>query len=106
MKLLFKTTNPESLEADIIEMIEAGKLQTWTIQTSESIKYLKHTWQWGEKGVIQLTASSTLGHLKVEVLKFKSTTEAVKDFEGYYLGRFCELIFLNFPDRFTSIGKG
>lgn len=105
MNLLFKTTNPESLMADIIKMIEAGKLQTWTIQTSENVKYLKHTGQWGEKGVIQLTASTTLGHLKVEVLKFKNTTDAVKDFEGYYLGRFCEVIFVNFPGRFTFIGK-
>lgn len=73
--------------------------------TSENIKYLKHTQQWGDKGVIKLTAESIKGHLTVEVLKFQNVTEDVKDFEGYYLGRFCEIIFVNFPGRFSSIGK-
>lgn len=43
--------------------------------------------------------------LTVDVLKFKNTTETVKDFEGYYLGRFCEIIFVNFQNNFTSIVK-
>ncbi len=105
MKLLFKTTNAETLKAAIFKMIEDNELKTWSITTSESVKYLKHTQQWGDKGVILLTANNTKGHLSAEVLKFKSITEDVKDFEGYYLGRFCEIIFVNFPGRFTSIEK-
>ncbi len=41
--------------------------------------------------------------LIVKVLKFNNVTEEVKDFEGYYLGRFCEIIFVNFPIFFSSI---
>lgn len=106
MKLLFKTTNAETLKSAIIKKIEDGELKTWSIVTSENVKYLKHTQQWGEKGVISLEANNTTGNLTAEVLKFQNVTEEVKDFEGYYLGRFCELIFVNFPGRFTSIGKG
>lgn len=105
MKLLFKTTNAETLRSSIIKMIEDEELKTWSVMTSENVKYLKHTQQWGEKGVISLEANNTKGHLAVIVLKFKNVTEDVKDFEGYYLGRFCELIFVNFPGKFTSIDR-
>jgi hypothetical protein len=33
----------------------------------------------------------------------KTGTEEIADIEGYYLGRFCELMFVNFLGRFTSI---
>lgn len=105
MKLLFKTTDAETLKSEIIKTIEDKKLSTWSITTSDKVKYLKHTQQWGEKGVISLTSIPSKGYLAVEVLKFKSTIEDVKDFEGYYLGRFCELIFVNFPGKFTSIDQ-
>ena len=105
MKLLFKTSNAETFRSAIIKMIEDKDLKTWTITTSENVKYLKHTQQWGDKGVVQLKADNTKGYLSVEVLRFKGVTDDIKDFEGYYLGRFCEIIFVNFPGRFTSIEK-
>lgn len=106
MKLLFKTPNADSLKSAIIKMIEDQDLKTWSITTSENIKYLKHSQQWSDKGVIKLTADNVKGHLTAEVLKFQNVTEDVKDFEGYYLGRFCEIIFVNFQGKFTSIEKG
>lgn len=105
MKLLFKTSGADTLKSAIIKKIEDGELKTWSITTSDNVKYLKHTQQWGDKGVIQLKADNTKGHLSAEVLRFKGVTEDIKDFEGYYLGRFCELIFVNFPGKFTSIEK-
>lgn len=105
MKLHFKTTNPNKLKSDILKSIEDEDLKTWKINESDNIKYIKHTQQWGEKGVISMIADIKNNQLTIEVLKFKSTTEAVKDFEGYYLGRFCEIIFVNFPNDFTSIVK-
>lgn len=106
MKLLLKTLNAEALKASIIEMIEDKELETWLITTIESVKYLKHTGQWGEKGVINLEADNTSGHLSVQVFKFERVPDDVKDFEGYYLGRFCEIIFVNFPEKFSAISKG
>lgn len=106
MKLLFKTSNPISLKNEIIEFIEDAELKTWCIHEDSDKKYLKHTKQWGEKGVIQLSVNPLKTHLIVEVLKFKGVAEDVKDFEGYYLGRFCEIIFVNFPNRYTAIEKG
>lgn len=105
MKLLFKTTNPEALKADIIKIIEDEKLKTWSINDRDGVKYLKHTQQWGDKGVIKLTVDKIKGGLIAEVLRFKGVTEEVKDFEGYYYGRFCEIVFVNFPMRFTSIDR-
>lgn len=106
MKLFFKTSNPEALKADIQKLIEDNKLRTWTVHESENVKYLKHTQQWGDKGVIGLTVDTAKKAMTAEVLKFKNVQADVKDFEGYYLGRFCEIIFVNFPGRFTSIEKG
>ena len=105
MKLLFKTSNPNNFRSEIIELIESDKMETWNIHKSESIKYLKHTSQWGKKGVINLTTNISKGQLIAEVLKFEGEKENVKDFEGYYLGRFCEIIFVNFQNMFTLIEK-
>jgi len=105
MKLVFNTSTPTTLKNEIVKLIEDKELKTWEIHESDKEKYLKHTQQWGEKGVILLTPDNAKKTLTVEVLKFKSTEVAVKDFEGYYLGRFCEIIFVNFPNRFTSIGR-
>lgn len=103
MKLEFKTLKPSSLKNDIIKMIKEEELQTWKIHTASAQKYLKHIGQWGEKGVIKLTPDDINKILEVQVIKFKSIEGDVKDFEGYYLGRFCELIFVNFPSRITAI---
>jgi hypothetical protein len=105
MKLLFKTINPTKLKADIFKLIEDEELKTWALVESDNVKYIKHIKQWGEKGVIKMEVDSTNHQLIVKVLKFNSTNEEVKDFEGYYLGRFCEIIFVNFFNNFTSIIK-
>lgn len=105
MKLEFNTSKPSSLKNEIIKMIEDGELQTWKIFIYEKIKYLKHIGQWGEKGVIELTPHQIFDKLEVQVLKFEKTEDELEDFEGYYYGRFCEIVFVNFPDRFTSIDK-
>lgn len=105
MKLIFNTANANQLKSDIIKLIEDEELKTWSIMESDAKKYLKHTQQWGDKGVIQITTDTTNRKLTAEVLKFERVKEDVKDFEGYYLGRFSEIIFVNFPNRFTSIDK-
>lgn len=103
MELIFKTTNPNKLNLAILSLIDGGKLKTWEILEDEGIKYIKHTKQWGEKGVIQMEIDDEKQKLIVRVLKFDGIAENVKDFEGYYLGRFCEIIFVNFPNNFSSI---
>jgi len=106
MKLFFKTSNPTKLKEDILELIEDEQLQTWKIYEHEDEKYLKHAKQWGEKGVVKLSINDDKKHLSVEILRFKGVDEDVKDFEGYYLGRFCEIIFVNLPNRYSSIERG
>jgi hypothetical protein len=105
MKLHFKTANPNKLKSDILKSIEDEDLKTWKINESDGVKYIKHTQQWGDKGVIEMKVDTTNNQLTVQVLKFKNTSEPIKDFEGYYLGRFCEIIFVNFSNNFTSITK-
>lgn len=105
MKLLFKTSQPLKLRKDIVDLVRSNQLETWSILVHSNEEYLKHTGQWGKKGVIQLSVENATASLVAEVLKFKETDEDVADFEGYYLGRFCELMFVNFADRFNSIVK-
>lgn len=106
MTLIFNTTNASTLRSDILKLINNKDLKTWTIY-EEHTNYvrIKHTDQWGDKGVINMTINATNNQLIVKVQKFDTTKEEVKDFEGYYLGRFCEVIFVNFPSRFSSINK-
>lgn len=105
MKLHFKTTNPNKLKSDILKSIEEEDLKTWEINESNDTKYIKHTKQWGDKGVIEMIADTPNNQLTVKVRKFKKTIENIEDFEGYYFGRFCEIIFVNFQNNFTSIIK-
>lgn len=102
MKLLFKTIDPTKLKSDIIDIIKKKNLETWSIFVSNSKEYLKHTKQWGDKGVISLSISSN-DILTVQVLKFDSVKDSLESFEGYYLGRFCEVMLVNFANRFSSI---
>jgi len=105
MILKFKTSNATNFKSEIIKLINNGKLLTWEILTINNTEYLKHIGQWGDKGVIKLTTDDNNEHLTSQVFKFESYTGEVQDFEGYYLGRFCELIFVNFPKKFLSIDK-
>lgn len=104
MKLHFKTANPKKLKSDILSLID-NVLKTWEIHKSANEIYIKHTQQWGHKGVIKMEVDENEQQLIVLVLKFENTEENLEDFEGYYLGRFCEIIFVNFPSNFTSIVK-
>lgn len=105
MKLLFKTNTPNKLKKSILTLIDEGDLKTWGIHEYKNEKYIKHTQQWGEKGVVEMKINNEENLLEVRILAFESTEENVEDFEGYYLGRFCEIIFVNFPNSFTSINK-
>ncbi|MCC9064631.1 hypothetical protein [Flavobacterium piscisymbiosum] len=105
MNLIFKTTKPNKLKSDILKLIEDEKLKTWKIHNSNNIKYIKHIDQWGDKGVIKMSTNIQQDELIVEVFKFEKTTQKVEEFSGYYLGRFCEIIFVNFPNDFNSITK-
>ncbi len=105
MTLKFKTSNANDFKNEIIKLINEGKLSTWELLTINSTEYLKHIGQWGEKGAIKLTKDNDNKYLTSQVFKFDSYTGKVEDFEGYYLGRFCELIFVNFPKKFSSIDK-
>ncbi len=105
MTLDFNTVNSDSLKNNIIKIIKDENLKTWEIHNFKGNEYIKHVGQWGDKGVIELTSKNNNVQLNVQVLKFKSTDDKVEDFEGYYLGRFCELMFVNFEDEFTSIYK-
>lgn len=105
MKLFFKSETPDILESEIFKLATRHDFKTWETVIDNNIRYLKHTQQWGEKGVISLKVDKLRKYLVVEVLKFKSIEDEIKNFEGYYLGRFCELMFVYFPNRFSSIDK-
>ncbi|WP_294288881.1 hypothetical protein [uncultured Chryseobacterium sp.] len=102
MKLLFKTSNPSNLKNEIIKKIENNELDTWSIRTRDK-KYLKHTGQWGEKGEIELTTDNITNTLSVKFLKSSDIQGDIKKVEGHYLGRFCQIIFVNFPHECSSI---
>lgn len=102
MELNIITSDPQKLHDEIIKLVESRKLETWEINHHKEVKYLKHTEQWGKKGVIKLSPQRN-NKLLVTVLKYTDSTDALRDFEGYYYGRFVEILFVHFQIKFTSI---
>jgi hypothetical protein len=105
MELLFKTGTPIKLKKLILNSIEEGDIKTWEIDKSDNKKHIFHTSQWREKGVIEMEVDSVKKQLIVRIIPYDEFKDILKDFEGYYLGRFCEIIFVNFPNLFNSIEK-
>lgn len=106
MKLLLESANPENLKNAIIKRIKEGQQETWNILEHDKIQYLRHTGNVGNKGVVKLSVNIFKNSLVAEIVKFEGIEDNLGDFEGYILGRFCEIIFVNFRDEFTSIKKG
>ena len=104
MNLLIKNLNPEKLKQNIINLIEQGALKTWTTFPDNEELYIQHTGQLGQKGVVKLTPYVNNKFLKVQIFELKTNKEDIKSFEGYYLGRFCEIIFVNFPKESFTLG--
>lgn len=108
MVLKFYTENPLQLENDIMQLVESGKLRTWEVQEGVMRdKYLIHTpIQWRGKGAIELCSADDEEntYLEVNVIVANEGDEANRD-RGYFLGRFCELMFVNFNNRFSVIEK-
>ena len=102
MELNIITLDPQKLYDEIIKLVESGKLETWEIHLHQEIKYLKHTDQWGKKGVIRLS-TQRYNKLLVTVVKFTNSTDELSEFEGYYYGRFVEILFVYFKTKFTAI---
>ena len=105
MELLIKTNTPNKLKTSILSLIDEGDLKTWEIDKTDDNKHIKHNQQWGDKGVIEMEVDGEQKQLIIRVIPFKNTVGIIEDFEGYYLGRFCEIIFVNFSDSFSSIHK-
>jgi len=105
MKLHFIVSRANGLKDKIIKMIINGELENWDIYINKKYKYLIHNSHCGDKGVIKLRSIEENTKLEVKVLPFDGFESNLSDFEGYYYGRFCELIFVNFSNRFSSIIK-
>lgn len=105
MKLLFESANPENWKNAIIKRSKEGQQETWNILEHNRIQYLRHTGNVGNKGVVQLSINTLNNTLIAEIVKFEGIEDNVEDFEGYILGRFCEIVFVNFNDEFTNIKK-
>lgn len=88
MELLINVEKPEILKEEILKLIEGEYLKTWELHNKSEDKYLKHTGQWGNKGVIELKSDISNKNLVVKVLKFKNFEGEVKDLKGYYYGDF------------------
>ncbi len=102
MELTIITSDAQKIHDEIIKLVESGELKTWKIHLHQKVKYLKHTEQWGKKGVIKLSQQRN-NKLLVTVLKYTDSTDALRDFEGYYYGRFVEILFVQFQAEFTAI---
>lgn len=102
-RLKVTTDIGELLKAEILAFVRDHKANTWIIH-HEHKDYLKHLKHWGEKGVIGLsTRTDEPETLYIDVIRFNRVEQDLDEFAGFYLGRFCELLFMYFPDRISAI---
>jgi len=94
----------ESLINKIIKDVSNKKFETWEVFTQNKKIYLKHTNQWGERGVVNLKLFRFLKpKLRANILPFEGIENKLVDFEDPYLYSFYELIVNNYATFISSI---
>ena len=104
MKLIIKTTNPETLKARIVSDVENGNLPTWELRTNKvDDKLLTHSGeQWADKVLLRLTPDVINHQLLIETRYWSSSPKPTDEQRGTVLGRFCERLFVQYKDLIQS----
>lgn len=99
MKIEIYTTKGANLVAEIFSAVENEDVKTWVVRKdANNTKYLTHKpEQWYDKALFNIVSTSDRVSISITWWKDKEPTEDIK---GYYMGRFTELLLVNFKDKF------
>jgi hypothetical protein len=107
MAIILKTSNPDSLLADIQQAIKHLETETWSIDGQELITHTPP--QWNNQAFFVGYSLPAEGKLQFGIILPKSPKvqpEPLKDTSDvypHYHGRFIAMLFAHFSNRFTSL---
>lgn len=102
MKIEIYTKQGESLIKQIFSAVENENVKTWVLKKNiDGDKFLTHKpEQWCDKVLLGLKATDE--KVIVSLYWWENTGEPADDIKGYYIGRFTELLLVNFKEKFTK----
>ena len=100
MEIELFTRNGENLINQIFS-VEKEKVETWVIREANGKKYLTHKpEQWKDKALFGLSHDDE--KVIIKLMRWDNKVEPNEDIKGYYMGRFTELLLVNFKDKFDK----
>jgi hypothetical protein len=102
MRIEIYTKTGESLIRQIFSAIENEDVKTWVIKKNkDGDKFLTHKpEQWCDKALFGLKATDD--KVTISLHWWEKIGEPADDIKGYYIGRFTELLLVNFKEKFTK----
>lgn len=103
MKIKANSKNPQKLVNAIDKAIQDDDLKTWGIVHNDKKETLySHTpEQWNEKAMLKPYVKED--YVLFVVSWWKKNGEPDEETQGYILGRFIEILMVNFKDHFDSL---
>ncbi|MEO7214957.1 hypothetical protein [Mucilaginibacter sp.] len=101
MKITIPTTTGAALKKKIFDHVKDETLKTWEITKGESgTEYLTHSpEQWADRAIMKFNVEKDV--LEIIASKWKSN-DVDKAANGYYIGRFTEILLVHFSDDFDT----
>jgi hypothetical protein len=101
VKITIPTTTGATLKKKIFDAVEDETLKTWEVRTdTKKIQFLTHKpEQWYDRTLLRFTVKKDA--LIIDSTKWKSK-EADEAANGYFIGRFTEILLVHFSDDFND----
>jgi hypothetical protein len=101
MQFNLSTVSGQALTNEIFDAVENETLKTWLVRESKTgTKYLTHKPdQWYDKALFVFKVKKDK---LVILLTWLKGNEPAEDIKGYYMGRFTEILLVNFSDKFDK----
>lgn len=103
MKIEIYTWQGESLIKQIFSAVENEDVKTWVVRKDrDGNEFLTHKpEQWCDKALLRMEA--TEDGVTVVISWWTRAGEPTDDIKGYYIGRFTELLLVNFKNQFQKL---
>jgi len=105
MKITIPTTAGTALKKAIFDAVEDETLRTWEVRTdNNNVEFLTHKpEQWYDRTLLRFTVKKDV--LLIDTTFWKSKG-ADKVSDGYFIGRFTEVLLVHFSDDFDTFTVG
>lgn len=104
MRIIANSNSPDLLLRMINDKIQENELKTWEIiKTKGGIVYNHKPAQWSEKALIKPTSYPNIEEVHFEIVFWKDENEPDESIKGYLIGRFTEILMVQFRDYFDTL---